>query len=174
MHTLPGNVKLYYIGPMFRRERPQKGRYRQFYQIGAEVLGQSDAPAIDAEVLEMLLVFFKRVGLTKTTLYVNSIGCKECRPKYVELLREELLKVKDSLERTASGASRRIRCACSIRKCRRSKPMIETSAADFGSSLRGLPRAFCEAERGIESARHGVPGKLAAGARARLLHADDL
>ncbi len=62
MHTLPGNVKLYYIGPMFRRERPQKGRYRQFYQIGAEVLGQSDAPAIDAEVLEMLLVLFKRVG----------------------------------------------------------------------------------------------------------------
>ena len=82
---------------MFRRERPQKGRYRQFYQIGAEVLGQSDAPAIDAEVLEMLLVFFKRVGLTHTTLYVNSIGCKDCRPKYVELLREELRKVKDQL-----------------------------------------------------------------------------
>ena len=97
MHTLPGNVKLYYIGPMFRRERPQKGRYRQFYQIGAEVLGQSDAPVIDAEVLEMLLVFFNRVGLTHTALYVNSIGCKECRPKYVELLREELRKVKDRL-----------------------------------------------------------------------------
>jgi histidyl-tRNA synthetase len=97
MHTLPGNAKLYYIGPMFRRERPQKGRYRQFYQIGAEVLGQSDAPAIDAEVLEMLLVFFHRVGLTRTTLYVNSIGDKECRPKYVELLREELRKVKDQL-----------------------------------------------------------------------------
>jgi len=97
MHTLPGNVKLYYIGPMFRRERPQKGRYRQFYQIGAEVLGQSDAPAIDAEVLEMLLVFFRRVGLTRTTLSVNSIGDKECRPKYVELLHEELRKVKDQL-----------------------------------------------------------------------------
>jgi histidyl-tRNA synthetase len=97
MHTLPGNAKLYYIGPMFRRERPQKGRYRQFYQIGAEVLGQSDAPAIDAEILEMLLVFFKRVGLTRTTLYLNSIGCKDCRPKYVELLREELHKVKDQL-----------------------------------------------------------------------------
>jgi histidyl-tRNA synthetase len=97
MHALPGNVKLYYIGPMFRRERPQKGRYRQFYQIGAEVLGQFDAPAIDAEVLEMLLVFFARVGLTRTTLYVNSIGDKECRPKYVELLREELRKVKDQL-----------------------------------------------------------------------------
>jgi histidyl-tRNA synthetase len=82
---------------MFRRERPQKGRYRQFYQIGAEVLGQSDAPAIDAEILEMLVVFFKQVGLTRTTLYVNSIGCKDCRPQYVELLREELLKVKDQL-----------------------------------------------------------------------------
>jgi histidyl-tRNA synthetase len=97
MHTLAGNVKVYYIGPMFRRERPQKGRYRQFYQIGAEVLGQSDAPAIDAEVLEMLLVFFRRVGLTRTTLSVNSIGDKECRPQYVELLREELRKVKDQL-----------------------------------------------------------------------------
>jgi histidyl-tRNA synthetase len=97
MQTRPGDAKLYYVGPMFRRERPQKGRYRQFYQVGAEVLGQSDAPAIDAEVLEMLLVFFRRVGLTQTTLYVNSIGCKECRPKYVELLREELRKAKDKL-----------------------------------------------------------------------------
>ncbi len=97
MHVQPGNVKLYYMGPMFRRERPQKGRYRQFYQIGAEVLGQSDAPAIDAEVLEMLMVFFKHVGLTRTTLYVNSIGDKNCRPQYVELLRQELAKVKDQL-----------------------------------------------------------------------------
>jgi histidyl-tRNA synthetase len=98
MQALPGNQRLYYIGPMFRRERPQKGRYRQFYQIGAEVLGQSDASAIDSEVLEMLLVFFNRVGLTRTTLYVNSIGDKNCRPQYVELLREELRKVKDKLK----------------------------------------------------------------------------
>ncbi|HEY6466597.1 MAG TPA: histidine--tRNA ligase [Candidatus Acidoferrales bacterium] len=97
MHTLPGNVKLYYSGPMFRRERPQKGRYRQFYQMGAEVLGQSDAPGIDAEVIEMLVVLFRRVGLEKITLYVNSIGCKECRPKYVELLRAELRNVKEQL-----------------------------------------------------------------------------
>jgi len=99
MHTLPGNVKLYYIGPMFRRERPQKGRYRQFYQIGAEVLGQSDAPAIDAEVIEMLMAFFARAGLKAApteggngcTLYINSIGCKECRPKYVAKLKEALI-----------------------------------------------------------------------------------
>jgi histidyl-tRNA synthetase len=97
MHTLPGDVKLYYMGPMFRRERPQKGRYRQFYQIGAEVLGQLDAPGIDAELIEMLFAFFGRVGLDGLTLDLNSIGCKDCRPKYVELLRAELMKVKDKL-----------------------------------------------------------------------------
>jgi len=97
MHLLPGNQKLYYVGPMFRRERPQKGRYRQFYQIGAEVLGPSDAPAIDAEILEMLLVLFGHEGLMNTTLYVNSVGCQQCRPEYVERLREELRTVKDKL-----------------------------------------------------------------------------
>src|SRR6201993_3986472 len=97
MHALPQPVKLYYTGPMFRRERPQKGRYRQFYQIGAEVLGGSDAPAIDAEVIQMLMTFFEKINLAGTTLYINSIGDKNCRPKYVELLRAELLKVKDKL-----------------------------------------------------------------------------
>jgi histidyl-tRNA synthetase len=103
MHTLPGDQKLYYIGPMFRRERPQKGRYRQFYQIGAEVLGTSDAPAIDAELIEMLTELLERCQIEKWTLLVNSIGCpdtperKGCRPKYVERLREELRKVKDKL-----------------------------------------------------------------------------
>ena len=97
MRTLPGNVKLYYLGPMFRRERPQKGRYRQFYQIGAEVLGPSDAPGIDAEVIEMLMAFFSRVKLEGAKLYLNSIGCKNCRPAYVERLRAELEKVRAQL-----------------------------------------------------------------------------
>jgi histidyl-tRNA synthetase len=97
MHLRPGNEKLYYIGPMFRRERPQKGRYRQFYQIGAELLGPSDHPALDAEVIEMLMAFFGRLQLAGTTLYLNSIGDKNCRPAYVEKLREELRKVKDQL-----------------------------------------------------------------------------
>ncbi len=97
MHTWPSPVKLYYVGPMFRRERPQKGRFRQFYQIGAEVLGPSDHPAIDAEVIELVMVFLERCGLTGATLYVNSIGCGECRPKYVERLRAELQKVKGKL-----------------------------------------------------------------------------
>ena len=97
MHQLPQPVKLYYMGPMFRRERPQKGRYRQFYQIGAEVLGGNDAPAIDAEVIEMVMTFFTKLELQGVQLDINSIGDKNCRPKYVEKLRAELLKVKDKL-----------------------------------------------------------------------------
>jgi histidyl-tRNA synthetase len=97
MQTLPGNVKLYYMGPMFRRERPQKGRYRQFYQIGAEVLGTSDAPGIDAEVIEMLMSFFERLKLKGAVLNINSIGDKNCRPAYVEKLRAELQKVRELL-----------------------------------------------------------------------------
>jgi histidyl-tRNA synthetase len=97
MQTLPGNVKLYYMGPMFRRERPQKGRYRQFYQIGAEVLGPSDAPGIDAEVIEMLMRLFERLKLKGAILNINSIGDKSCRPAYVEKLRAELERVRDQL-----------------------------------------------------------------------------
>ena len=99
MQSLPQPVKLYYIGPMFRRERPQKGRYRQFYQIGAEVLGGTDAPAIDAEVIEMLMTYFDKVGLHGATLYINSIGhnAENCRRGYVEKLKSELAKIKDNL-----------------------------------------------------------------------------
>jgi histidyl-tRNA synthetase len=97
MQVQPGNVKLYYMGPMFRRERPQKGRYRQFYQIGAELLGPSDAPGIDAEVIEMLLAFFGRLKLKGAVLHINSIGDKNCRPAYVERLRAELQLVREQL-----------------------------------------------------------------------------
>jgi histidyl-tRNA synthetase len=99
MQQLPQPVKLYYTGPMFRRERPQKGRYRQFYQIGAEILGGQDAPAIDAEVIEMVMTFFDKLNLQGVELSINSIGhnAPNCRPAYVELLRAELTKVKDKL-----------------------------------------------------------------------------
>jgi histidyl-tRNA synthetase len=99
MQQLPQPVKLYYRGPMFRRERPQKGRYRQFYQIGAEVLGSSDAPAIDAEVIEMVMSFFDRLDLQGVQLDINSIGhsADNCRRGYVEKLKAALEKVKDKL-----------------------------------------------------------------------------
>ncbi|HEX5022686.1 MAG TPA: ATP phosphoribosyltransferase regulatory subunit, partial [Candidatus Binatia bacterium] len=71
--------KLYYMGPMFRRERPQKGRMRQFHQIGAEAIGRGD-PLIDAEILLLLSDFFHALGLTEPALLINSLGCSDCRP----------------------------------------------------------------------------------------------
>ena len=74
-------AKLYYLGPMFRYERPQKGRYRQFHQIGAEITGVHD-PLADAQVLNMLSSFFREIGLDEPQLQINSLGCPECRPDY--------------------------------------------------------------------------------------------
>ncbi len=82
-------AKLYYSGPMFRYERPQKGRYRQFHQIGAELTGVHD-PLADAQVLNMLTSFFREIGLTEPTLQINSLGCPECRPAYRAVLRSFL------------------------------------------------------------------------------------
>lgn len=79
-------AKLYYMGPMFRYERPQKGRYRQFHQIGAEITGVHD-PFADAQVLNMLTAFFREIGLTEPVLQINSLGCPECRPAYRTALR---------------------------------------------------------------------------------------
>jgi histidyl-tRNA synthetase len=84
----PGELtRLYYFGPMFRRERPQAGRYRQFYQIGAEVMGSSDDPAIEAEVIEMLDWFLKELKITNTTILINSVGEPKMRAIYLERLR---------------------------------------------------------------------------------------
>ena len=89
-----GLNKLYSIGPMFRRERPQKGRYRQFYQIDAEVIGPasagSDSPARDAEVLEMLATLLDRLGISGWNLELNSVGCPNDRVAFDEALRKAL------------------------------------------------------------------------------------
>ena len=96
-----GLNKLYYIGPQFRRERPQKGRYRQFYQIGAETIGPSSAgsesPARDAEMLEMLATFLNRLGINDWTLELNSVGCPNDRAVYNEALRKALEPVVDKM-----------------------------------------------------------------------------
>ncbi|MGH9847834.1 MAG: histidine--tRNA ligase, partial [Blastocatellia bacterium] len=87
----PGELtRLYYIGPIFRRERPQAGRYRQFYQIGVEVMGSSDDPAIEAEVIEMLDWMLKELKITNTTLLINSVGDAAMRAEYLEILREAI------------------------------------------------------------------------------------
>jgi histidyl-tRNA synthetase len=96
-----GLNKLYYMGPQFRRERPQKGRYRQFYQIGAEVIGPpssgSESPARDAEVLEMLATFLNRLGIENWKLQLNSVGCANDRPLFNETLRKALEPVADRM-----------------------------------------------------------------------------
>src|ERR1700678_1462040 len=86
--------KLYYIGPQFRRERPQKGRHRQFFQIGAEVIGPpsagSESPLRDAEVLEMLATFLNELGISAWKLKINSVGSAEDRSRYSAKLRAAL------------------------------------------------------------------------------------
>jgi histidyl-tRNA synthetase len=93
--------KFYMIGPMFRRERPQKGRYRQFFQIDAEVIGPtssgSELPMRDAEIIDMLTAILDAVGLKGWSLELNSVGCPKCRPLYNQALRDALANVKDKM-----------------------------------------------------------------------------
>jgi histidyl-tRNA synthetase len=121
----PGLQKLYYMGPMFRRERPQKGRYRQFYQIGAEVIG-SESPATDAEVIEMVVEILKGVGLDDFTLLINSVGCPKCRAVFVAALRERL---KDVAATMCSDCQRRVETnPLRVLDCKvpEDQPIIET------------------------------------------------
>ncbi len=125
-----GVNKLYCIGPMFRRERPQKGRYRQFYQIDAEIIGPpasgSDLPARDAELLEMLATLLDRLGITGWTLELNSVGCPNDRVKFNEALRAALEPVKykmcaDCQRRAVTNPLRVFDC-----KVPEDQPIIET------------------------------------------------
>jgi histidyl-tRNA synthetase len=125
-----GLQKLYYIGPQFRRERPQKGRYRQFYQIGAEVIGPtsagSESPARDAEVLELLATLLDRLGIKDWTLELNSVGCTGDRAAYNEALRKALEPVvsamcEDCKRRAVTNPLRVFDC-----KVAEDQPIIET------------------------------------------------
>ncbi len=85
LHASEQVTKLFAVGPMFRRERPQKGRYRQFHQIDVEILGPDD-PHIDAELLVMVIHFLRSVGLSSLNLEINSLGCEKCRPGFREAI----------------------------------------------------------------------------------------
>jgi histidyl-tRNA synthetase len=126
----PGLQRFYYIGPQFRRERPQKGRYRQFYQIGAEVIGPpaagSESPAVDAEVLEMLATLLDRLGIRGWTLKLNSVGSSKDRPRYLQALRDALKPVvhtmcADCQRRAVANPLRVLDC-----KVPEDQPIIET------------------------------------------------
>jgi histidyl-tRNA synthetase len=89
-------VKVYYFGPMFRQERPQAGRLRQFHQFGAEAIG-SPRPETDAEIIGMTIQIYKELSITEYNLKINSVGCEKCRPHYREVLRTELQRIASTL-----------------------------------------------------------------------------
>lgn len=96
LHAQPQPTKLFYIGPMFRYERPQAGRYRQFHQFGVELIGV-EHPSVDAEVIALAMTFYKELGLTRLSLEINSVGSPGSRENYRTALREHLAPVKEHL-----------------------------------------------------------------------------
>lgn len=114
IHKTESFSKFYYIGPMFRAERPQAGRLRQFYQIGVEAIGSAEA-YVDAEVATLLIELLQNLGLDKQTLSLNSIGCRKDKANYQRLIKNQLIKKKSSLcpdcqRRLESNAFRILDC----------------------------------------------------------------
>jgi histidyl-tRNA synthetase len=103
LYANPQPVKLYYVGPMFRYEKPQAGRFRQFHQFGVEVFGSTN-PAVDAEVITLVMDFYQRLGLRDLEVHLNSVGCKKCRPVHKEKLQEYL---KPNLEKFCGNCQSR-------------------------------------------------------------------
>ena len=157
-----GLNKLYYIGPQFRRERPQKGRYRQFYQIGAEVIGPasagSESPARDAEILEMLATLLDRIGITDWNLELNSVGCPNDRAKFNEALRAALDPVKEKM--CADCQRRAVTNPLRVFDCKvpEDQPIIETLPR-ISQFLDEGCRTHFEAVQAILT-KVGVPYKL--------------
>jgi len=107
MASLPQPVKLYYLAPIFRYERPQAGRFREHHQFGFEAIGDADA-ALDAEVIDLAWRFFEALGLKDLKLQINSIGCPICRPAHLQALNEYFGPCRCAP--TARCASTRTRC----------------------------------------------------------------
>lgn len=119
--------KLYYLGPMFRYDRPQAGRYRQFHQFGVEVFGTVD-PGIDAEVILMAMDVLSRLGLKNLRVELNSVGCADCRPKYLEKIRNLLLPQKERLCKT-----------CQDRYVKNPLRILDCKSKDCQEIIGGIP-----------------------------------
>ena len=167
MASRPQPTKLYYIGPMFRHERPQAGRYRQFHQFGMEVIGVA-GPAADVEVIATPLDIFRALGITDVTVNLNSIGCPVCRPGYRNLLKEVYAPVLPQLCPSCQSRYERnpLRLLdCKSQECRGYMP---DPPPIFGT----VPRVRSALLRGAQApgqAGRGIRPQPAAGARARLL-----
>jgi len=141
MQTLPQPVRLFYVGPQFRYERPQKGRYRQFHQIGAELLGGSGGPESDVEILLMLVRFLRELGFGDLRVLLNTVGDAPSRKAYGEAIRAHLLPMKDRL---SEDSRRRLE----------SNPLriLDTKSAEEQELLEDAPKL--ESFLTAESARH--------------------
>jgi len=153
----PGLKKLYYIGPMFRRERPQKGRYRQFSQIGAECIG-SESPQVDVEVIEMVVELLTRLGLADFELLLNSVGCRTCRPAYLARLRERLRDAAPALcadcrRRAETNPLRVLDC-----KIPEDQPLIESLPSILDHLCPDCMAHFSALRRGLE--QRGISYRL--------------
>lgn len=119
--------KFYTIGPMFRRERPQKGRYRQFYQINAEVLGV-DSPLVDAQLIFILVTFFSRLAVKDVEVHLNSLGCPVCRPDF-----------KQALSGFVSGLTQNLCADCQRRSTRNPLRVLDCKVPSCREALAGAP-----------------------------------
>ena len=165
--------KIYTIGPMFRYERPQKGRYRQFHQLDVEVFGVKD-PSIDAEVIDLAWTLIGSLGITGVELAVNSVGCPECRPAFAAALVAALGEDVRRCAATASVGRRPTRCASSTARCpptSRSSTACRTRWTTSATSAGSTSTRYA----GISTCV-GIPYTRVAPARPRprLLHADDV
>ncbi len=169
-----GLNKLYCIGPMFRRERPQKGRYRQFYQIDAEIIGPasagSESPARDAELLEMLATLLDRLGITGWTLELNSVGTPADRVKFNEALRAALDPVKEKM--CADCQRRAVTNPLRVFDCKvpEDQPIIETLPRISQFLGEDSPQTFRRRAANSEAVGCRVSHKRPVGPRPRLLH----
>ncbi len=120
LYLQPSPLRFYFIGPMFRHDKPQKGRYRQFHQVDIEVFGEKD-PAIDAEIVEMADALLKKLGVENTDILVNSVGCRACRSAYSKDLKAHAEKVRNLLcpdcQRKITANPLRI-FDCKVESCR--------------------------------------------------------
>jgi histidyl-tRNA synthetase len=159
-HNLAGSdpaLKLYALGPMFRRERPQKGRYRQFHQVDVEAFGFA-SPTIDAEVIELALAYLDACGVRRRELLLNSVGDRDCRPAYVERLREALRPKAASLcadcrRRAETNPLRVLDC-----KVPADQPLIEELPRIGDHLCAGCREHFAEVRRQLDL--FGIPYRL--------------
>jgi len=149
LHLKPQPMRYYFIGPMFRYDKPQKGRYRQFHQIDIEVFGEKD-PAIDAEIVEMADHLLRRLKVKGTEILVNSVGCHVCRPPYYRKLRDEAEKQR---ERLCEDCRRKISLNplrifdCKVESCRAVAEHLPKITGHLCQECADHFEAFCAALR---------------------------